>query len=730
MERDQNIAKLLAISPETLADDLIWYLEGFDAASSLTDIEPWRNKLVKQYFENPEEEQRQESVTDTAVDDGQKESDAEMDMGVILRLKEIVKRVEDAKQRWQDNMMETFMRHEQEICEFSTDMNYCDSTLKLIEEALMKHYKSLEAASTDIKNLHTESAELSACLDNRQTFVKALKSFLDDIAIPPPLIKAICNGPIGEGYVKSVEQFQQKVHKMKTQYDNAPYPALQPTKIQLKKLELVIVGRIYDYMRVEIAKLATPKANIQMIQNTHFMKLRPLIAFVKETNANYAAEIQNQYAKTLRKIYYHLFSSYYTALEQCCTKNRYKDIGVLTKRSGKTPGGYFLLDDRDRLVLTFRDDPMVPTGIQPDSLSVEVIFKSFLKLLVDTASSEYIFISQFFEQGPTAMFTHIFEDTIMFVRSRIEVLLKTSFDVVMLTTLTLLFAANRQVMLDRGITALDVALGRIQTDIYSRAMHHIQNMAKYVMSYTLQASSSTLESWLPGVHAINLSNLVHSILRLKATQESLGITPISFDPLDHLIQVALAALTLRGRELNNPIKMNVFVIANCSAFLKTLDQFSNSVADFEYTRDKHVKAYANAYVRIHFKGIIELANVITDEDTALTQLSGEGQEKASSSSQQSAEMHDGSLSRWRTAADEFVNSARDKFHAIQSKVQLHFVQDHAYQLVTDAVLQTIEYIYAAFHQNAERRAKHQRLEWFDKLPDRTKLRPWLLNSQT
>ncbi|GFE52810.1 hypothetical protein BaOVIS_002140 [Babesia ovis] len=735
MDNNQNIAQLMAISPETLADDLKWFLEGFDAPSLVSDIEPWRNAALSQYFEHTDGHKRQDRTSQTVLNLSHKVPDDAVDMRTVLQLNDIIKELDTARENWQDDMLETFIRHEEEICEFSTDMNYCDSTLKLIEEALMKHYKSLEAASTDIKNLHSESAELSACLDNRQAFLNALQSFLDDIAIPPPLIKTLCNEPIGEGYVEHLHKFHQKSHKMKTLYDGAPYPSLHPTKIQVKKLELAIVGRIYEFMRIEIAKLATPKANIQMIQNTHFIKLRPLIAFVNETSPNYAAEIKNQYAKTLRKIYYHLFSSYYATLEQFCTRNHYKDVSVLTTRSTKCPKGYFLLEDRDSLVLAFKDDPMVPTGIQPESLRVESVLKSFLKLLVDTASSEYMFISEFFERVPTTMFNYIFEDTIIFLRSRVDNLLKVSCDVVMLTTVTLLLAANRKVMNDRGIRALDDALGKIQLDVHSRAMHHVQNMAKHIMSYTLQASSSTIDLCIPGIHAINLSNLVHSMLRLRATQEKLDIAPIAFDPVLHLIQVSLAALTLRGRELSNPIKMNVFVIANCSAFLNNLEQFSQDVADFEHARNKHVKAYVNNYVRGQFEGIIQLGNVITPEDMEPNAdhdipptRGGTDQNPNTPDGQPTAGEHQNDGARWQLAAEDFVKTARSKFEAIRSKVELHFVQREVYQLVIDAILETIEYIYTTFHQNVERIAKYREQDWAKRLPHRNDIRQWLLNN--
>ncbi|GBE59534.1 Vps52 Sac2 family protein, putative [Babesia ovata] len=732
--RDHHHTQLLDIAPDAFAEDLKWLLGGVDAPHSLEDLEPWRNAIVKRYFE-PADEQEPSQPGPAIVDvQNEAEEESEVEFRVITQLNSIISRVDLARQQWQDEVTEAFLAHEEEISEFSTDMNYCDSTIKLIEEALTKHYKSLEAASTYIKNLHTESSALSACLDNRQAFLKAVQGYLDDIAVSPSLIRAICHEPIGEPYVKLLEQFQAKVHKMKTLYEGAPYPSLHPSKIQMKKLELVIVGRIYDFLRLEIAKLATPKANLQMIQNTNFLRLRPLFAYIRDTNANYANEIKSQYAKTLRKIYCHLFSSYYAALERCRRKNRYKDIGVFMKRSTKTPAGYFLLDDRDQLVINFKDDPIVPTGLELESLGFEDIFKSFLKLLVDTAFSEYVFISQFFEQGVTNMFTYIFDETMLHLRARVETLIKSSYDPVMLITLTLLFAANRHVMQHRGVTLLDETLGKLQNDLYSRAMHHLKNMAKHVMSCTLQASSSTLDTWLPGAHAINLSNLVYAALRLKGTQDKLGIAPIAFDSLDHLIHVTVSALTLRGRKLSNTTKLNVFVIANCVAFLHPLQEFKDSVVEFEPPLNKHIESYVSSYVGMELENII---NLVTSLKESLESKSEKGGritsaevETESQDPDDTEKIDDDTVAKWRTAADEFVQSSRDKFKAITSKVELHFAQEAAVERVNDAVLKSIEDIYSEFYTNLASVINTGDRSWLESLPQSTDVIEWLKTSHT
>ncbi|GIX62122.1 vacuolar protein sorting-associated protein 52 A isoform X1 [Babesia caballi] len=735
--RDHNLAHLLEIEPVALAEDLRWFLEGADAPQSLTDLEPWRNEVTKKYF-GKSGEQEKPQTPGPAFSDAPHEDvdDSQLDMRLLLRLNGMVRSVDSARQRWQDDMMESFIGHEQEICEFASDMNYCDSTLKLIEEALLKHYKSLEAASTNIKKLHTDSSELSACLDNRQAFLNALQTFLDDIAIRPCLIKALCSEPVGEGYVKLLEQFQVKVHKMKTVYENMPYPALHPSKIQMKKLELVVIGRIYDFMRIEIAKLATPKTNIQMLQQAHFLRLRPLYAYIRDVNVNYAAEIKNQYAKTLRKIYYHLFSSYYMALDRFRMKNRYKEISMYTKRSASSSGGYFLLGDRDQVLRSFRDDPMVPTGISLDSLQVEDMMRSFLKLLVDTASSEYIFIGQFFEQGIPALFNYIFEETLGYLRARVEHLLKTSCDVVMLTTVMLLIAANRQVMVERRINVLDETLGKLQADVHTRAMHHLKNMAKHLMSYTIQASSATLDTWLPGVHTINLSNLVGAIFRLKAMQDELGVPHVAFDPLDHFLQICFSALTLKGRKLANPAKLNVFVIANCTAFLHPLEQFKDQVSDFEDALCTHIENYVNGYVKFHFESLLQLIGT-HDESTSETAAAakaapgGSGLEADGGNVVQAEapQVSSATVAKWRSVGEDFANNARTKFQAISTKVELHFSQEAtARNLVMDVVVQTLEEMYCSFYSKLTELVRVEEHHGLEMLPSTADFRQWLMRA--
>ncbi|KAK1444372.1 suppressor of actin mutations 2/vacuolar protein sorting 52 like protein [Babesia gibsoni] len=705
MKGDSNTSRLLEVEPNSFAEDLSWFLSGVEDPCSLAELDPCTNSKTCQFFANDETAKAYKGGTDSLKMINADEQI--LDKKLLLLVDSIVKRVSDARQKWQNDMMDDLIDHEEEICEFATDLNYCDSTLRLVEEALLKHYKKLETASTSITNLYSESEELSLSLENRKMFLQELKKFLDDITIPPKVIEAICKEPIRFNYVQLLETYRMKAEKIKSEYDKLDYPALNPCKIQLKKLELVIVRRIYDFMTTEIAKLTTPKANLQMIQNTYFLRMQPLYAFILETHSVYAGEIKNHYSKTMRKVYHHLFSNYYQSLDKFRMKNRYKELGVIMRRSSSRPQGYFFLEGRDKVCTSFQDDPMVPAGLQPESVRTEDIIKSFLKLLVDTASSEYIFIKRFFGKDNDAVFKYIFEETLGYLRTRIDSIRTTTYDVVMLTVVTLLIGANMQVLHGREIALLKEALGAMHMDVYQSVLSQTKALLEHVKQHTKHVASSTIETWLPGAYATNMGNMVSSLYVLKGLQSTLGIQPSGFEILDDIIMSLNTNVNLQCKKINHPIKGDIFIIANCSAFLSSLEGTSLKLDVVKNTLTQHVKSYVNGYLHTHFDEMIDQVTGIKVSVDHNQPVSGA---KNDSSKQMSAVSPD-TVAMWRKLCEDFNNKLPEKFRVIKAKVKVHFTQEYTVTLVLNGVIEAIEDAYNTLYCHLSKMIKPNDQVW-------------------
>ncbi|KAK1933315.1 hypothetical protein X943_003119 [Babesia divergens] len=712
MRRDPNTSKLMAIEPQSLAEDVHWFLDGLDSPHAPYDLDPFSNPKTCHLFDNADTPERRDSIDSSRSERAVEVLDgSQLGPKYLAHMKAVLKRVAQARGRWQDEIMTTFLDHEEEISEFATDLNYCDSTLRLVEEALMKHYKRLETASTSIMNLYSESEELSVSLENRKAFLDALKKFLDDVTISPKMIMAICREPLSNNYLKLLNKFKQKADKIRNVYPEAQYPALNPSRIQVKKLELVILRRICDFMRVEIAQLAAPKTNLQLIQSTYFIRLQPLYAYVRDTNPVYSEEIKNQYSNTLRKVYHHLFSNYYASLEGFRMKNHYREVGVIMKQSSRRPEGYFKLQDRDHLVKTYMDNPMVPTGIQPDSLHMEGIVKSFLKLLSDTAASEYMLISQFFGEGSDALFLYIFEETLGYLRSRLDGLRKSSYDVVMLTAVLLLIGLNRKLLCHRGLNILADQLSKLEIDMYEGIVGHIKTLVEHVAQQAHQAAPSTVESWLPGGFSINVSNMVHALQRLKELQVEYNLNPFDCKVLDEVLESIQSTLCVLGRKVTNPLKGNIVIIANCAAFLPLVEETNIKLSLLKNTLEQHLKSYVNGHISTHFEDLLKIVNGMKDtQNTCVTEPN----------------ITAGTTDQWRKTGDEFLTTLTGKFMAIQGKVKLHFVQKSTASMVLSSIVETIETLYTTFHSNVVRFLKVEDQGWMNKLPAPGSLRQSLM----
>ncbi|UKK01071.2 hypothetical protein MACK_001884 [Theileria orientalis] len=302
----------------------------------------------------------------------------------------------------ENDVINTLLKHEKELSEFSIDLNHSNSTLELIERSLSNQYKLLEVSCTNIKKLHDESKDISYGLENRKKLVEKLQEFVKNVIITPAMIRSLCGDAINEEYVGLVEEFEKKVERINTLYRDKEYPAVEFTKIQIKKLELVLIRRIFDFLSMEISNLAVPKVNIQLIQMTRFNSYYPLYKYL--TNfPDYTNDLKKLYVYTMKKTYSHLFENYLNALESCFEKERCRDVSYIlrvrtpevVKRLNKTIS-YYDLDGRDKILNDFNSQPMLPTGLKPASIKKELIVKSYFKLLVDTCATELGFLTSFF----------------------------------------------------------------------------------------------------------------------------------------------------------------------------------------------------------------------------------------------------------------------------------------------------------------------------------------------
>ncbi|KAF9302809.1 Vacuolar protein sorting-associated protein 52 [Mortierella antarctica] len=170
--------------------------------------------------------------------------------------------------------------------------------------------------------------------------------------------------------------------------------------IQLKNR--MSVEKIREFLLTKIKSFRTPNTNVQIMQHSVLLKYKELNQFVMERHTDVAAEIRQTYANTLRWYFSNQFEHYAVGLEKLQTNVFAVSTRLDTLKNHDA--GLILIHVANEKNLKY---------------PYETLFRSFNLALIDNASSEYLFLIEYFAkrsqpdiEGIQAVFTHIFEPTL------------------------------------------------------------------------------------------------------------------------------------------------------------------------------------------------------------------------------------------------------------------------------------------------------------------------------
>ncbi|BAM40926.1 uncharacterized protein TOT_030000905 [Theileria orientalis strain Shintoku] len=636
----------------------------------------------------------------------------------------------------ENEVISTLLKHEKELSEFSIDLNHSNSTLELIERALSNQYKMLEVSCTNIKKLHDESKDISHGLENRKKLVEKLQEFVKDVIITPAMIRSLCGDAINEEYVGLVEEFEKKVERIKTKYRDKEYPAVEFTKIQIKKLELVLIRRIFDFLSMEISNLAVPKVNIQLMQMTRFSSYRPLYKYL--TNfPDYTNDLKKLYVYTMKKTYSHLFENYLNSLESCFEKERCRDTSYIlkvrtpevVKRLNKTIS-YYDLDGRDKILDDFNSQPMLPTGLKPGSIKKELIVKSYFKLLVDTCATELGFLRSFFgtsftttnTTGPStttanvnrperAMLKEMFSEVFEVISFNMKTYFRGSFDFVALGLIYSVLRFNRRTLLHKKITFFESEMYELETLAYERSSYILKEVHGLIVKATRNPQITTIFTWTPAPFVVNASHILMVILRINEYTNRFN---------SHLVQLleALRDMIDRCSKRLDPNKNAVFVINNTAPLVEVLDRVSNT-ADYttetfnleaysawmKLELDSNLAFYSNYLLTEFVSDLINLMSRKEDED-----------EEVDVTPKKTLTLATEAL-EYRTICMEFIENYNERIVLIKNLVMQAFPYGPTTTLVNKNVFDSFHKIYEKFYKVIMEMFKESPSDWLAKMPN-------------
>ena len=313
------------------------------------------------------------------------------------------------------------------------ETHMCDSILSSMENTLTTFSNSLRGVSDDIRQLQHKSEELSNQLKSRSETQGKLIDFIDSVIVSPDLVSVISDEEDcgSDKYLAAIDQLTRKIraHAVLPQ----DLPAVADSAPELQKLKSRAIVRVRDFLIAKINTLKQPRTNMQIIQRNVLVKLKGLLHFLRDIdNGIHYREMVEFYASTLSKLYLNQFKTYVHTLSKLqleATATKTDLLGTLEGQALPPGGAVDLVNNMLKLStggtssmsikgnvfsLSGGRDRVIKEDLESEAITVvvteapvlknypEALLRSHQKLLADAASSEHLFLLEFFLLDPAA----------------------------------------------------------------------------------------------------------------------------------------------------------------------------------------------------------------------------------------------------------------------------------------------------------------------------------------
>ena len=382
------------------------------------------------------------------------------------------------------------------------DVDACARILSSLQTKVESFQDNLGRISSDIRGLQRQSVELRVQTRNRVDAEAALGRVVQSLAIEPSLINAVFNAEdvSNDDFLDALECLDAKLCAlggMKPSDASSPrILAVNDVAPELERLRVKACERVWKFLHGEFSDLAKPLANVQQTQERVLIRYVPLIQFLRKHGKEVYWEIKALYVGVVSKSIKASVASYLEQLDKLAgrgvpavdlasptvsSKDTHADgaaatgVGALTgmfafSSSNASAGttnwtrdeveGAFALGSRLETVRAAETEPPLVVHVKSDKVtqsaqSIEELFRSANRLLIDTATFEYTFCEQFW-RGEREVFESVFSPALAtFNDFSSTCISRAARDAIGLLILICINDTHRRVMSTRRIPALD-----------------------------------------------------------------------------------------------------------------------------------------------------------------------------------------------------------------------------------------------------------------------------------
>ncbi|CAI5730782.1 unnamed protein product [Hyaloperonospora brassicae] len=385
-----------------------------------------------------------------------------------------------------------------DLVELHDEVQDCDNLLAKMQEMLLGFQVDLGGISDEIRQLQGESMDMHVKLKNRRETEAKLQVYLDQVALAPSLIKTIHEDEVNEGFLHALVTLNGKLRYASLQtldpdssFELLPSQtaAFADIEVQLTKLKMRAVARAREFLFAKMHEVKKPKTNVQMVQQNTLLPMKYLVTFLMENAPEVHESLRAVYADVMSKTLVTVFRSYHTGLlklhEEVATRT---DVIVIDEQALKgmfssrvnlsKRNDTFSVTERRKILDMVSTPPLILHVAQQEGVKLpyEAIFRNMQQHLMDSATSEYLFLIEFFKPSHQQndafrsrdLFMQVFAKTLSLCLENIENYLVTCYDAIGLLLMIRLTNAQRLAMEKRRMPCLDAYFDRVALLLWPR----------------------------------------------------------------------------------------------------------------------------------------------------------------------------------------------------------------------------------------------------------------------
>merc|ERR1712136_406911 len=354
-----------------------------------------------------------------------------------------------------------------------------------MENMLGAFQSDLSGISDEIKMLQGDSLAMNIKLRNRRSLQQLMSDYVSSVVVSPHLVRQICDEEVNEAYLDYLLELNKKLDHMKHN-DMHKLPSCAQSAPELEKLRTKAVARIKDFLLQKTNALKRPKTNLQILQRNVLVRFKFFNTFLSEHHPVVAEEVRQYYITTMSGVYLRQFKTYTSSLQKLELEYTPTKADLLVNLEGqaggaagrfldglglgrtvnlKDKGNVFSLSGRDAILKELEKDPIIAHA-HKDRVKYyhEQLFRSHQMLLIDTATSEFLFLNDFFDtRGDHSLFDEVFGKTAHFFLEGLETFLSNCWDSVGLLLMVRIVEFYRKCMQRRQVSCLDSYLDAPET---------------------------------------------------------------------------------------------------------------------------------------------------------------------------------------------------------------------------------------------------------------------------